>query len=134
MMGGGRMELTVDDGKGERVGSHIRLAGTAFGLELALDEVVTERTPPTRKVWETVGIPKLLVIGSYRMGFDITPQGGTSTLRVFIDYTLPSAGTARFLGTLLGDFYAKWCVDQMVRDTRAHFAAAGVGQARRAAA
>jgi hypothetical protein len=68
------------------------------------------------------------------MGFDITPQGGASTLRVFIDYMLPGAGAARLLGTMLGDFYAKWCVDQMVKDTRSHFAAAGAEQARRAAA
>ena len=42
--------------------------GRILGLKLSLDEVVTERDPPARKVWETVGVPRLLVIGPYRMG------------------------------------------------------------------
>jgi hypothetical protein len=68
MMGGGRMLVDVDAARGQAVGSHIRLSGKVFGVRLFLDEVVTRRNPPTDKVWETVGIPRLLVIGSYRMG------------------------------------------------------------------
>lgn len=76
-MGGGRMETMVDEGRGQKIGSHIRLSGKAFGISVALDEVVTRYEPPRFKTWETVGTPKLLVIGHYRMGIEITPRDST---------------------------------------------------------
>ena len=121
-MGWGRMEIALDEQRGKSVGSRICLAGRILGIRLAVEEVVTERNPPQRKLWETVGVPRLLVIGHYRMGFEITPQVGGSQLRVFIDYALPETAPARWLGYLLGRYYAKWCTRQMVADAVNHFA------------
>src|SRR5256885_9398928 len=115
-IGGGNMKLALDEGGGRKAGSHIRLSGHAFGIELSLDEVVLERDAPHRKVWQTVGAPKLLVIGRYRMGLELSPRGKGSLLRVFIDYTLPDQGVERWLGRLLGRFYAAWCARRMVND------------------
>lgn len=120
-MGGGSMQTALDEGGGRELGSHIRVHGRVFGLELSLDEVVTERQPPTRKVWETVGTPKLLVIGSYRMGFEATPRESGSLLRVFIDYDLPASWPGRWLGRAFGTYYARWCTRTMVRDAVRHF-------------
>jgi hypothetical protein len=118
MMIGGRMQLSLDDGRGRIVGSHVRMSGRMMGINLSLEEVVTERVPPRHKVWETVGSPKLLVIGHYRLGFDIIAKGKSSDICVFIDYDLPSSLGPRWLGLLFGPFYAKWCVGQMVRSVR----------------
>ncbi|HXZ86681.1 MAG TPA: SRPBCC family protein, partial [Myxococcota bacterium] len=71
MMAGSRMVLQLDQQLARAVGSHIRLAGRILGVRLELDEVVTEREPPRRKVWMTVGEPRLVVIGPYRMGFEL---------------------------------------------------------------
>jgi len=92
-----------------------------MGIELFLEEVVTEREPPRHKAWETIGSPRLLVIGGYRLGFDITDGNNTSELRVFIDYDLPAALVSRWLGYIFGKMYAKWCVQQMVNGARDHF-------------
>jgi hypothetical protein len=128
-MGWGRFELRLDELKGRAVGSHIRLAGTAFGLRLELDEVVVEYEPPTRKIWETVGQPRLLVIGPYQMGYSIGSASGEADprdhrgvrLAVFIDYSLPSGPFGRFLGYLFGHWYARWCVARMVAEADAAF-------------
>jgi hypothetical protein len=114
MMGGGRMSVELDEAKGQAVGSHIRLRGRVFGVPLNLDEVVTRREPPTDKVWETVGAPRLLVIGAYSMGLKITSEAQGSRLRVFIDYQLPEGWVTYWLGWLFGRFYARWCVGQML--------------------
>lgn len=120
MMGGGKMETTVDKGEGKKIGSHIKMGGKVFGIELFLDEVVTKYEPPYKKVWQTVGDVKLLVIGHYTLGFEITPQKNGSNLKVFIDYELPS-GPSKILGILFSKIYAKWCVNQMINGVAENF-------------
>lgn len=119
MMGGGRMKTEVDKGRGQKVGSHIRMSGRIFGIMLFLDEVVTKHEPPRVKTWKTVGDLRLLVIGQYRMNIKVEPRGGHSLFRVSIDYDLPS--TNAWLGLLFGGTYAKWCVRQMIKGVREHF-------------
>jgi hypothetical protein len=131
-MGWGRMDLHLDERAGRAVGSRIRLEGRILGVPLALEEVVTDHTPPTRKVWLTVGTPRLLVIGPYRMGFALAPAGAgaggggadAAALTVFIDYALPDRGFSRLLGRLFGHWYARWCTERMVTDARAAFTTA----------
>jgi hypothetical protein len=122
MMAGSRMSVETDASGGKAVGSRIRLSGRILGIRLALEEIVTQRTPPSHKVWETVGQPRLLVIGSYRMGFRITPSGDGCRLVVHIDYARPESLPQRWLGRLLGGAYARWCVRRMTRDARVHLA------------
>ena len=125
-MGGGRMLTTLDEGRGQRVGSHIRVSGRVFGITIGLDEVVTDRTPPHRKRRETAGSPRLLVTGAYRIGFELTARDGESALQVFIDYALPERWPSRWLGRLLGRSYARWCTSRMVNDAVAAFVATPV--------
>ena len=122
MMGGGRMTYDFDEGGGRAVGSHIGMGGEAFGLKLFVDEVVTEREPPRRKVWRTIGQPRLLVVAGYTMGFDIAPAGSASRLKVWIDYDLPDTPLGALAGPMLAPMYARWCVERMVSDAKAHFA------------
>jgi hypothetical protein len=121
MMGGGAMVLTTDAMHGQAVGSKLELAGSAWGLRLRVAELVTVREPPWRKVWETIGTPRLLVIGPYRMGVEVERRDAMTQLRVFIDYALPAAGFGRWLGRRLARRYASWCTSAMARDAAAHF-------------
>ena len=122
MMAGSRMGIELDEFAGRRVGSRIRLSGRVLGIPLSVEEAVTERHPPLRKIWQTTGVPRLLVIGHYRMGFEITPHDASSLLRVFIDYALPEAPFARWLGRVFGSSYARWCTESMAEDAAKHFA------------
>ena len=121
MMLGSHMSINVDADGGRVVGSHIRMHGRMMGIPLSLEEVITERQIPSRKVWQTIGTPKLLIIAQYRMGFELTPSGEALMLRVFIDYRLPTTLPGSWLGHLLGRFYARWCTKQMVGDASRHF-------------
>lgn len=123
MMGGGRMKTKVDEGRGQIVGSHITMSGKVFGINLFLDEVVTQHEPPNRKVWETVGSPKLLVIGSYQLGFELTSLRSGTNFKVFIDYELPKSLSTRWVGYLFGSMYAKWCVRRMIQGVQEQFKA-----------
>ncbi|MES2304635.1 MAG: SRPBCC family protein [Gemmatimonadota bacterium] len=120
-LGWGKMETVLDAQRGRSVGSHIVLRGRVFGVRLHLDEVVTRRDPPLGKTWETVGEPRLLVMGPYHMGFDLAPVGAQTNLRVVIDYELPAKGISWVLGRLLGRSYARWCTRRMVREAQHAF-------------
>ena len=121
MMGGGSMQVEFDAARGQKIGPWIRLSGKILGVTLAVEEIVTERTPPRRKAWETTGVPRLLVIGRYRMGFEIAPREAGSHVTVFIDYALPEGPLTRWLGYFLGGYYARWCTQQMVGDAVRQF-------------
>ncbi|MFO1213357.1 MAG: SRPBCC family protein [Burkholderiaceae bacterium] len=117
MMAGSAMKIETDEFRGQEIGSRIRTAGHALGLALAVEQVVIERDPPWRKTWETVGQPRLLVIGAYRMGFVVQPDAAGSRVTVWIDYA-PPKGNA-LLGRLFGRVYARWCTARMAHDAAA---------------
>jgi hypothetical protein len=119
MMVGSKMSIELDSANGCTEGSLIRLRGSVLGIPIGVDERVIERRPPYRKVWQTLGIPRLLLIGGYRMGFAVAPRNESSALSVFIDYNLPTRGIGRWL-SWFGNIYARWCVSQIARDARAH--------------
>jgi hypothetical protein len=118
-LGGASMSIETDAAGGRAVGSHIRLAGRMMGLSLSVECVVVRRDPPRLKVWETVGSPRLLVIGAYRMSAMIEPRNDLSTVTIDIDYALPASRLWRAFGPT----YARWCVQQMARDLVRRFAA-----------
>ena len=121
MMIGSRMSIDVDADGGRVIGSKIRMQGSMLGIALSLEEMIVERHVPHQKVWETSGTPNLLVIAHYRMGFELTPKGASSLVRVFIDYSLPTKAPGSWLGGLLGGVYARWCTKQMANDAARHF-------------
>jgi Polyketide cyclase / dehydrase and lipid transport len=121
MTAGASMRIDTDEHQGQAVGSDIRMGGRMLGLQLSVEEAVTRRDPPREKVWETIGHPRLLVIGAYRMGFTIEPVGAGSRLVVFIDYRLPTGGFGQILGRLLGSAYAAWCTRRMAGDALSTF-------------
>lgn len=126
MTAGGMFRVETDVLHGRGVGAGIRMSGAVLGLELRVEEVVTEYLPPYSKTWETRSEPRLLVIGPYRMGFIIAPRDGGSLVKVFIDYRLPERGCARLFGRLLGKSYAEWCTRRMTKDAVASFRIATV--------
>ncbi len=121
MMGGGKMKTEVDAGKGQKVGSHIKMSGKVFGINLYLDEAVVIHEVPYHKVWQTVGKINLIVIDQYTLGFEIKPETSGCKIKVFIDYNLPRSLATYWLGLLFGEMYAKWCVQQMINGARENF-------------
>ena len=121
MMAGSKMEIETDLDSGRKIGSEIILKGKMMGVSLFVKERICSRNPPYSKSWETVGPQKMIILDQYRMGFEITPDGSKTKLRVFIDYSIPSSGVSHILGKISAHFYAKWCTEMMVRDAKDAF-------------
>ena len=115
-MGWATMQIIVEPGRPQGVGSRIALRGRVFGVRLSVDEVVTRYEPPSLKEWQTTEPPRLLVIGHYRMAFRTSPERDGTLLTVTIDYNSPTSIVPRILAALFGRVYARWCTRQMVSD------------------
>jgi hypothetical protein len=122
MMLGTTMTIIMEPDHTKRVGSRFGFTGRILGIPLKVDEIVTSRTPPFTKTWETTTEPTLWVIGKYGMGFELIPQGPRTELRVYIRYARPAAMLGKILGWLFGPSYARWCTRLMVDDAVRHFA------------
>jgi uncharacterized membrane protein len=130
MMMGSKMAIETDVFGGRAIGSKVRMHGKMMGMTLALEEVVTERQTPYRKAWNTLGA-RLVVIGQYRLGFELTPGGSVTKARIFIDYALPEGRAARWLGLLFAKTYARWCTERMASDAVEYFRTPGVSSMER---
>ncbi len=115
------MRYHFDQDRGRATGSVIRMEGNVLGIALFVEEVVTEREPPVRKVWETQGIPHLIILGGYRMGYEIAQDESRVRLRVFIKYNAPESRFGKVMAFLFAGIYARWCVRRMTTDAETHF-------------
>lgn len=116
MMGGSAMTTEVDSRKGQELGSVITLKGNILGIDLSVKEHIVELVPPKKKVWQTFGQQKMIIIDRYQMGFYLEELVEKTRLNVFINYTLPKKGVKKILAKLVSRAYAKWCVDQIAND------------------
>jgi hypothetical protein len=114
MMLWGSMRYRLDEGGGRNVGSVLVAEGSVLGLRLSIVERITERAPPWRKAWETIEEPRLLVVGNYRLGFEIAPDDRGSRVRICIDYDLPRSLLGRSFGRAGAPLYARWCISRMI--------------------
>lgn len=112
---GTRMGYRFDARGGRAVGSRMSLEGDLWGWRVGVEQQVVAHDPPHRKAWETLGEPRLIVVGHYRMGFEIHPATAGSVVRVWLDYCIPS-WRPRAIARALAAGYASWCVRQMTRD------------------
>jgi len=116
MMAGAPMRYEFDGDHGRKLGSRVRIIGSFLGIKLEIDEEISRYEPPVRKVWNTIGTPRMIILRSYRLGYALAPMASGCRLTVFIDYELPARGAARWLGQLLAAWYARWCVTSMITD------------------
>lgn len=110
-LAGGSLRLQTDARRG--LGSGWRLDGQVLGLRLQAELRVTGYQPPWRKSWQTQGRPRLLVIGAYRMGFELCEQAGSQlALRLWLE------GEPTGWGRWLARVYARWCLREMAAAAR----------------
>ncbi|MGE0852997.1 MAG: SRPBCC family protein [Hyphomicrobiaceae bacterium] len=100
------------------VGATYRYFGRMMGLTIDFSERVTQYELGRRKVWHTVGTPRLLIIAGYEMEVLVEPVTiDSARLTIGIDYTLPGAPWCA-IGWLLAGTYSRWCLNSMVEGAK----------------
>jgi hypothetical protein len=121
MMMGSKLTLEHLPGPESGAGAKYRWFGKMMGLPLDFTVEVTKWIKNEEKTWETIGAPKMIILGWYRMRLMTEPDnaGGTRTW-LEIEYTPPEGLFYRFLSAVFAPIYARWCVSKMLTDAKIH--------------
>lgn len=115
-MFGSRLNLEVLSTASTGPDVSYRWKGRIVGLPVDFTVVVKKWIKDVEKVWETIGHPKVIVIGWFRMFLNLTPVDGKTSVTLGITYDRPKGLLGKLLCLLLGPWYAKWCLKKMLRD------------------
>lgn len=118
MMAGSKLKLEHVSGPEKGVGAGFRWSGKMLGFELDFTVVVTKWVENAEKVWETIGMPKLIILGWYLMHLKTEPVTGGTLVSLEIQYIRPRGFFYKLLSILFARRYAEWCVTRMLNDSK----------------
>ncbi len=95
--------------------------GRVLGFKMDFTVVTSKWESNKEKVWGTVGEAKMIILEWYQMQLLITKVGEDTLVDLSIKYTKPRKFFFRSIGFILAKPYAKWCLKNMLQDTKIHF-------------
>jgi len=95
-----------------------RWFGRIMGFRMDFTVKVTKWIKDKEKMWETIGKPKLIIMAWYRMHLFLTPKDRSTLVELSISYTKPKSFFYRILSFLLAGWYCKWCLQNMLSDSK----------------
>jgi len=118
MMMGSKLNLNYLTKNKTGLGSKYRWTGKMVGLKMDFTVEVTKWIEGKEKVWETVGPTKLIIYSWYRMNLMVRPIGSGAEAELSISYEKPQGFLNNVFSFLFTDWYCKWCLKQMLGDTK----------------
>lgn len=122
MMMGSKLTLEDITKSGTGVGSMFRWYGNMMGMKIDFTETVTESVIGKSKKWETIGDAQVILFSWYQMGFELEPESSTrcTNVRLWIRYKKPKTWFYRLLSFLFAKWSCRWCLKNMLEDTKDH--------------
>lgn len=118
MMMGSKLTLEHLPSPEKGVGAKYRWKGKMMGFRLDFTVEVTKWIENKEKIWQTIGTPRLIILGQYLMRLKTEPQTEGTLASLEIEYTRPPGLFYGLLSLLLARSYANWCVNQMLNDSK----------------
>jgi hypothetical protein len=125
-MMGGKMEVNFLSSNRTGLHTRYRWTGKVMWLHLDFTVEVSEWKRGISKTWQTIGPAKLIIYSWFRMKMEIHQITDSSLVTLAISYLKPNNLVGRFLCYLVGDWYCKWCIDNMLADAATRIAAENV--------
>lgn len=114
---GGKMNLEFLTPQKTGLHTKYRWTGKIFWMTLDFTVMVTNWIKNQEKTWETIGKPALIIYSWFRMHLKIENYIEGTVAMLSIDYEKPKGLFNKLLCFLVGDWYAKWCLKNMLNDT-----------------
>lgn len=117
-MMGGKLELEQLSPNATGLHARYKWKGKVLWMKLDFTVEVTEWKKDELKVWETVGEAKIIILSWYRMRLLLTPMHENTRADLNISYEIPKSCWGKFLAFFLADWYCKWCLRNMLEDSK----------------
>lgn len=117
-MMGGKMNLEFLTVQKKGINTKYRWTGKVLWMPLDFTVLVTKWTEDKEKTWETIDNPKMIIFSWFRMHLKVERMENGSIAFLSISYEKPKGLFNKILCYLLGDWYSKWCLINMLNDTK----------------
>ncbi len=117
-MMGSHLDLEMLSENTSGPGASYRWKGKVMGMTIDFTMVVTKWIKDIERVWETIGEPKVIVIGKYSMFLKLAPADGSTMTTLGISYEKPKDFFGKVLEFFLGKWYCNWCLNNMLHDAQ----------------
>lgn len=118
MMMGNKLHLEYLTQNHSGLGAKYRWTGRMLGIEMDFTVEVTKWNKGIEKIWETVGVSKMIIYSWYRMHLFVSTEQNTTVAELSISYRKPKGWFHKLISFLLADLYCKWCLRNMLFDTK----------------
>ena len=118
MMMGSKLHLQYLTANQKGLGSRYRWTGKMMGMNMDFTVEVTKWIKGVEKVWETIGEAKMMIYSWYRMCLLVSGDGNRSLAELSITYKKPNGWFPKILSFLFADLYCRWCLKNMLEDTK----------------
>jgi len=118
MMMGSKLHLEFLTEYHTGLGSKYRWTGKMMGIDMDFTVEVTKWIRSVEKVWETIGKAKMIIYSWYRMRLLLSQENDNTIAELSITYEKPTGWFARLISFLVADWYCRWCLKNMLDDTR----------------
>lgn len=116
MMMGSKLHLQYLTSHHTGLNSSYRWTGKMMGLPMDFTVKVVKWESAKEKVWETIGLTKLIIYSWYRMALQLTKVSNGTEAELSITYEKPQGFFNRILCFLFADWYCRWCLRKMLGD------------------
>ena len=117
-MMGSKLELKQLSKNAPGLNSKFRWTGKMMGFTMDFTVVVSKWIKDKEKVWEIIGKEKMIILEWYQMRFVILPERENTKAELSISYTNPKNIFFKINAFFLAPFYANWCLDNMLQDSK----------------
>ncbi len=117
-MMGSKLQLKQLSENATGLNSKFKWFGKMMGFTMDFTVAVTRWVKDKEKIWETVGEAKMIILKWYRMHLIISQEGESTKAELSIAYTKPDNIFFRFIAFFLAPWYANWCLNNMLEDSK----------------
>lgn len=93
-----------------------RWTGSMLWMNMDFTVVVAKWVAGKEKIWETVGISRMIIYSWYRMNLVLSTLNDWTTAELSITYEKPKEWYFKILSFLFANLYCKWCLKNMLSD------------------
>ena len=120
-MMGGKMKLEFLTAQKTGLNTKYRWTGKVLWMNLDFTVQVTHWVRDREKIWETVGNPRIIIYSWFSMHLKVEGSDALTKASLSISYERPKDLFGKVVCFLLGDWYSKWCLRNMLHDTEKRF-------------